>query len=332
MTQSDFNTAFQQQVSGQLEPPPHDPRYITSQILRRDQRRTRILAALSLLFWLIGAAGMLLMVAGLNRFVGLMRIGDFPWNNHNAIGWSVPLEDQVSWGTDLLHHSIPFIECSIVSLMLAAFFTVWLIFSSRQATLNRINISLMEMSRQLRSPREPVAAPEGLIPPPAMWMEPRQPRLILAACLITLLACGITIATVACHTIFLSTVNSWQGYPMLSPFEAVRWNGEVPQVQVAGKWYELLEINNIPVKQITDFSRSMGSTTWQKHFEEDLVELLTKMGHTPGMSATLLVKDLDSQKEVTLTDIPMTGANRWALWSARQKAERFQDRSPQTAP
>src|SRR5579884_1955232 len=99
MTQSQFNAAFQNQMNQQLDPPPHDPRYITNQILQRDQRRTRILAALSLLFWFIGTAGMLLMVVGLDRFILMMRIEQV-----------LPGSASVLSGTDLIHHSIPFIS------------------------------------------------------------------------------------------------------------------------------------------------------------------------------------------------------------------------------
>jgi hypothetical protein len=53
-------------------------------------------------------------------------------------------------GTTLIHHTLPYIAGAVVSLLLAALFTVLLIFSSRRATLSRINLSLMQISEELR--------------------------------------------------------------------------------------------------------------------------------------------------------------------------------------
>jgi hypothetical protein len=61
-------------------------------------------------------------------------------------------------GTSLIHHSLPWIAGSVVAFMLAALFTVMLVFSSRRATLSRINLSLMQMAEQLRQMRENPAA------------------------------------------------------------------------------------------------------------------------------------------------------------------------------
>jgi hypothetical protein len=57
-------------------------------------------------------------------------------------------------GTTLIHHSMPYIGASIVALMIAALLTVLLIFSSRRATLSRINISLIQISEELRQMRQ----------------------------------------------------------------------------------------------------------------------------------------------------------------------------------
>jgi hypothetical protein len=39
--------------------------------------------------------------------------------------------------------------------------TVWLVFALRRATLNQINLSLAEISEQLRQMRQPARLPEG---------------------------------------------------------------------------------------------------------------------------------------------------------------------------
>ena len=41
-------------------------------------------------------------------------------------------------------------------------------------------------------------------------------------------------------------------------------------------------------------------------FEEDLVELLTQMGHPPKDKATLAIQSLTSSETRTLKDVPMT--------------------------
>ena len=69
MTADGFNSAFQEQMAGPL-PSTHD---IAKQVIARDQRRVVILATLSVIFWLLGAAGMLLLVIDLNEFVMLIR-------------------------------------------------------------------------------------------------------------------------------------------------------------------------------------------------------------------------------------------------------------------
>ena len=82
-------------------------------------------------------------------------------------------------------------------------------------------------------------------------------------------------------------------------------------------WYDLIAINDVPADQIVSFSASLDADTAQKHFEEDLVELLTRMDHKPGNSATLKLKDLTTGQEEVKKDVPMTSENRWAIWKAR---------------
>ena len=164
MTHDNFSSSLQDLVARQLRHAPHEPQYIANEMLRRDRWRTRILAFLSLLFWLAGTAGMMVLVYGLNRFIIFMRIsGAFPRSpafhagaatQPDAIRLNEASRDLSDWGTLFIHHSMPYVGGSIIALLLAALFTVMLIFSSRQATLNRINISLMQLSEQLRLLRE----------------------------------------------------------------------------------------------------------------------------------------------------------------------------------
>ena len=64
------------------------------------------------------------------------------------------------------------------------------------------------------------------------------------------------------------------------------------------------------------FSRRTYADKWQKRFEEDLVEVLTRMGHEPKDTVRLVVSPLGSQATRTLENVPMTEANRRAIYDA----------------
>jgi RNA polymerase sigma factor (sigma-70 family) len=113
------------------------------------------------------------------------------------------------------------------------------------------------------------------------------------------------------------TIQIWDAagpYPKLAPFTAVRWQANVPQVQVNGTWYELVALNDLPVGSMIDFAKKNSpGNNWQKHFGEDLAEILTRMGHRPADRAKLQLRTLDTSHPVTLADVPMTEDNRWAV-------------------
>jgi hypothetical protein len=103
-----------------------------------------------------------------------------------------------------------------------------------------------------------------------------------------------------------------------SPFAAVRWQKSQPEVRVNGQWFKLVSLDGIPASEIVAFSQRTYGNKWQMRFEEDLVVLLTRMGHPPGDTVTLVVQSLTSSQTRTLHDVPMTKANRWAIKRAAQ--------------
>jgi hypothetical protein len=151
MSESSFDVTVGDQLQRALPPAPHDPQYIAYEAMRRDLWRTRVLAILSLLFWLAGGAGMLFLIIALNRLVLYIRL--FLSGAAPATRGSDKEFAEMVWGTSLIHHGLPYIGGAVIALMLAAIFTVMLVFSSRRATLNRINISLMQLTGQLRDMR-----------------------------------------------------------------------------------------------------------------------------------------------------------------------------------
>jgi Flp pilus assembly protein TadB len=98
-----------------------DARQLSAEVMRRDSGQIRLLALASVFFWVVAAAGLLFLI-----FV--------------------------------LHHGLLILAVLIVPLLLAALFTILLVFSSRRATLRQINISLMEISEQLKQLRRPPPA------------------------------------------------------------------------------------------------------------------------------------------------------------------------------
>jgi hypothetical protein len=108
-------------------------------------------------------------------------------------------------------------------------------------------------------------------------------------------------------------------YVKLAPFSAIRWNDATPEVKVKDVWYELLDIDNTDAKEIVKFCKDKEARLWQKRFEEDLVEMMARMGHEPGDKVTLKVRDLKTGKAEILKDVPNTHENRQAIWEARHK-------------
>jgi hypothetical protein len=141
-----------------LDPVAPDPRQLAREIIRRDRRRLRLLACLTVLLWLLAAAGLTVLVLSLHWYIRSVRIAE-------VTGWAAqksqqqaPLANntpappqQRQWlETDLLHHSIPYILGSIGALVLAAFCTVALILASRRTALRQVNAALLEISEQLK--------------------------------------------------------------------------------------------------------------------------------------------------------------------------------------
>ncbi len=144
-----------------------NPHHLAREVKSRYQRQVRLLAGLSIFFWLLAAAGLVLLCVGLDRFVIYVRIADYlpPARSNGAEnpGPDAPLFDirrsseartqAMFRGTQLIHRTIWIVAGSAGSLFLAALCTVLLVTTSRRATLGQINLSLMELSEQLKQLR-----------------------------------------------------------------------------------------------------------------------------------------------------------------------------------
>ena len=108
-------------------------------------------------------------------------------------------------------------------------------------------------------------------------------------------------------------------YAKLSPYDAIRWTDDSPQIHVDGVWYEWLALDDIEAPNIVEFAkRTYHVVEVKRRIGEDLVEVLTKMGHAPGPTVNLKVKNVDTKETSELKDVPMTHENRQAVWKARQ--------------
>ncbi len=112
---------------------------------------------------------------------------------------------------------------------------------------------------------------------------------------------------------------SEEGYPKKSPFAAVRWEQYQPEVRLGEEWFKLVSLDELPAAEIVAFSRRTYGDRWRKRFEEDLVELLTGMKHPPRDQVTLVVQSLTSSETQVREDVPMTYANRRAIYDAADK-------------
>jgi hypothetical protein len=116
-------------------------------------------------------------------------------------------------------------------------------------------------------------------------------------------------------------------YAKLSPFEAIRWVRDAPEVQVGKRWYAPKRIDTLDVETILEFCRGTYGNRAIKRFEEDLVEVLARMGANPGEKVDLELVELDTGEAVALRDVPMTEQNRWAIWTASKERKKSDDRA-----
>lgn len=108
--------------------------------------------------------------------------------------------------------------------------------------------------------------------------------------------------------------------PKLSPFTAVEWNGETPRVQIDAAWYELLELDGITAERIVTHCKSRHGSRWQKRFSEDLVQVLWELGHEPGDTVALVLRDANGVRS-TRDAAPMSEANRRKVWDHNNRSD-----------
>ena len=119
------------------------------------------------------------------------------------------------------------------------------------------------------------------------------------------------------------------GYPEWSPFTAVRWEGDVPIVQVDGQWYQLVSFHGIATSSILDTCRKRGWDA-RKRLAEDPVQIIRLMGHKIDRTTDLELRD-SSDKIITLKNVVMTEANAKKI-KIRRKIKNRRKIKPDDAP
>jgi CubicO group peptidase (beta-lactamase class C family) len=106
------------------------------------------------------------------------------------------------------------------------------------------------------------------------------------------------------------------GYAKVSPFTGVRWENDRPIVRVQDRWSPLVSIDGIQIDRIMEFAQSEFGGKARMRLAEDLVELLSKMGHDPEWKVTLGLKKEDGRVEQM--QIRMTEENRTLVRDGRR--------------
>lgn len=97
-------------------------------------------------------------------------------------------------------------------------------------------------------------------------------------------------------------------FARVAPYSGVRWKEGRPVVRVDKTWAPLVSMDGISVDRIMEFAQSEFGDRARKRFAEDVVELLTKLGHEPNWELTLGLRTSDGTVEYL--KVRMTEENR----------------------
>jgi hypothetical protein len=139
------------------------------------------------------------------------------------------------------------------------------------------------------------------------------------------------VAAVLVGAALLRPAGAEEEYAKRAPYPAIRWEGEAPEVSLDGEWHALLAIDGVEAERIVAFARRTWGDLWRKRFEEDLVEVLSRMGNAAGDAVALSLRNLETGETTTRSRVPMTEANRRAIRDAARAARRGGGGSPSAA-
>ena len=127
-------------------------------------------------------------------------------------------------------------------------------------------------------------------------------------------------------------IHGGDGFAAFSPFDGLRWKGDKPEVKYGRTWYDLVSVNDRSLEDVLAFCRATyPASIVKKRFGEDLVEILTRMGHRDFDTAKLVLRPLDGTKIVTIPDAEMSSEKRASINDAANDG-RSQRSSPSRSP
>ena len=110
--------------------------------------------------------------------------------------------------------------------------------------------------------------------------------------------------------------------PGISPFRGMRIAPGGIEVQVDDdRWYALESIEKFGTEELLADSQRMCGDQWWKRLTEDLPAVLAAMGHAPGRTVDLQLRDSKTGEVTRLTGVRMTRANRQRLAAADAHAD-----------
>jgi CubicO group peptidase (beta-lactamase class C family) len=112
---------------------------------------------------------------------------------------------------------------------------------------------------------------------------------------------------------------SENGYVKAGAFTGVRWENNLPIVQVEDRWSQLVSIDGIPIERIIEHAQTNFGRTARMRFGEDLPEVLASMGHHPDWEVTLGLKT--ENEPVEQLKVKLTKANRDLVRDKRLESE-----------
>ena len=104
-----------------------------------------------------------------------------------------------------------------------------------------------------------------------------------------------------------------------SPFDALRWNADSPEVLVGAEWYTPRAIDGYTLEAIFEFSEARWPGQRAKRFGEDLVEILDGLGWKGDLQVDLDLTLLGTGEQVRLESVAMTHDKRQAIRASTER-------------
>jgi hypothetical protein len=113
----------------------------------------------------------------------------------------------------------------------------------------------------------------------------------------------------------------------VSPFRAVRWTNDLPEVQMNDQWYGLVTVDEVPIEKIVEFAKQTygsevrgGQPAWQARVTLSLGPTMSQMGFALGTTVDLTLRDLKTSEVVTRNKAEMTQDNLVSVFTSRSDA------------